>query len=185
MVTPEQRLEMYLKTWRLIREKGILMADFWNCGAVASGCISGGRSDGYFYIDWNGNVMPCVFNPHEIHNIIEVYRKEGNLYTVLFSSFFKEIRYWQEEYALNGPAETMGNIIVPCAIRDHYEMMFEVQFSSPAGLECPSVPVSLIGTRDIKQPGSLWINYGVQVRVIISKAVEVDGLGKKKQIFTT
>jgi hypothetical protein len=49
----------------------------------------------------------------------------------------------------------------------------------------PIVPVSLIGTRDIKQPGSLWINYGVQVRVIISSAVEVDGLGKKKQIFTT
>jgi 1-acyl-sn-glycerol-3-phosphate acyltransferase len=49
----------------------------------------------------------------------------------------------------------------------------------------PIVPVSLIGIRDIKQPGSLWINYGMQVRVIISRAVEVDGLGKKKQIFTT
>lgn len=58
-----------------------------------------------------------------------------------------------------------------------------VLFASRARV--PIVPVSLIGIRDIKQPGSLWINYGVQVRVIISRAVEVDGLGKKKQIFTT
>jgi len=126
MVTPQQRLEMYLKTWQLIREKGIFMADFWNCGAVSSGCISAGKPGGYFYIDWNGNVMPCVFNPYKIDNIVEIYKQGGNLNTVLFSSFFKGIREWQEEYALKGPAHRMGNIIVPCAIRDHYEMMYDL-----------------------------------------------------------
>ncbi|MFQ5721146.1 MAG: radical SAM/SPASM domain-containing protein [Candidatus Aminicenantales bacterium] len=126
MVTPQQRLEMYLKTWELIRERGIFMADFWNCGAVSSGCISAGKSGGYFYIDWNGNVMPCVFNPYKVDNIVEVYKRGGNLNTVLFSPFFKGIREWQQQYALNGPAHRMGNIIVPCAIRDHYEMMYDL-----------------------------------------------------------
>lgn len=126
MVTPEQRLAMYLKTWELIREKDIFMADFWNCGAVSSGCISAGKPGGYLYIDWNGNVMPCVFNPYKVHNIIDVYKDEGNLNTILFSMFFKGIREWQQQYALNGPADRMGNIIVPCAIRDHFEMMYDL-----------------------------------------------------------
>ncbi len=126
MVTPEQRLQMYLKTWKLIREKGIFLADFWNCGTVSTGCISAGRYGGYFYIDWNGNVMPCVFNPYKIHNIIEVYKQGGDLNTVLFSSFFKGIRDWQKKYALEKPSSEMGNIIIPCPIRDHYKMMYEL-----------------------------------------------------------
>lgn len=126
MVTPKQRLEMYRKTWKLIREEKIFLADFWNCGAVSSGCISAGKPGGYFYIDWNGNIMPCVFNPYRVDNINDVYRRGGNLNTVLFSLFFKKIREWQEEYALQGPAHRMGNIIIPCAIRDHYEMMREL-----------------------------------------------------------
>ena len=126
MVTPQQRLEMYLKTWQLIREKGIFMADFWNCGAVSSGCISAGKPGGYFYIDWNGNVMPCVFNPYKVDNIVEIYKQGGDLNTVLFSPFFRGIREWQQEYALKGPAHRMGNIIVPCAIRDHYETMYDL-----------------------------------------------------------
>jgi len=126
MVTPEQRLQMYLKTWKLIREKNLFLADFWNCGAVSNGCISGGREGGYIYINWNGDVMPCVFNPYKIHNIIEVYKQGGNLNTVIFSSFFNGIREWIEEYALKGPAESMGNIIVPCAIKDHFDLMYEL-----------------------------------------------------------
>lgn len=123
MVSPQQRLEMYLKTWKFIREDGIFLADFWNCGAVSNGCISAGRVGGYIYIDWHGNVMPCVFNPYKIHNIVEVYKQGGNLSTVLFSPFFKKIREWSTQYGLSGPAERMGNIIMPCAIRDHYKMM--------------------------------------------------------------
>ena len=126
MVTPQQRLQMYFKTWKYIKEKGLFLADFWNCGAVSSGCISAGRAGGYLYIDWNGNVMPCVFNPYKVDNIIEVYEKGGNLNTILFSSFFKSIREWQKEYVLEKSPSEMGNIMVPCAIRDHYKMMYEL-----------------------------------------------------------
>lgn len=126
MVTPQQRREMYLKTWKLIREEGLFLADFWNCGAVSNGCISAGKSNGYLYIDWNGNVMPCVFNPYKSHNIVDVYKEGGDLNTVLFSPFFKGIRDWQQEYSEHCPPHKMGNIIVPCAIKDHYEMMYDL-----------------------------------------------------------
>jgi len=49
----------------------------------------------------------------------------------------------------------------------------------------PIVPVSLIGTRDIKQPGRFWINYGVRVKVIILPPVEVDAVDKKEQNAVT
>ena len=177
MVTPEQRLEMYLKTWKLIREKGIFMADFWNCGAVTNGCISGGRSDGYFYIDWNGNVMPCVFNPYKIHNIIEVYKRGGNLNTVLFSSFFKEIRFWQEEYALNRSAETMGNIIVPCAIKDHYEMMYELINRTNAQ---PADEAAFQASLDAEYYHGL-VRYGKQVKAITDEIWEREYLGPEQR----
>lgn len=126
MVTPKQRRNMYLKMWKLIREDGVFLADFWNCGTVSNGCISAGKPNGYFYIDWNGNVTPCVFNPYKTHNILDVYRKGGNLNTVLFSPFFKGIRQWQNQYTEDCPAHQMGNVIVPCAIKDHYEMMYNL-----------------------------------------------------------
>lgn len=180
MVTPEQRLQMYLKTWKLIREKELFLADFWNCGAVTSGCISAGRYDGYFYIDWNGNVMPCVFNPYKIHNIIEVYREGGSLNTVLFSSFFKEIRYWQEQYALNGPAETMGNIIVPCAIRDHYEMMYELVNRTNAQ---PADEVAEQAFQDAEYYQAL-VRHGKQVKAITDEIWGREYLGpEKKEVY--
>ena len=177
MVTPEQRLKMYLRTWKLIREKGIFMADFWNCGTASTGCISAGREDGYFYIDWNGNVMPCAFNPYKIHNIIEVYREEGDLNTVLFSSFFKEIRYWQEEYALKGPADTMGNIIVPCAIKDHYEMMFELINRTNAQ---PADEAAFLASLDAEYYYSL-VRYGKEVKAITDEIWEREYLGPEQK----
>lgn len=125
-VTAEQRRWMYEKTWEYIREEGLFLADFWNCGTVSNGCISAGKPGGYIYIDWNGNVLPCVFNPFTVENIIDTYRSGGNLNDVLFSEFFLEIRKWQHEYALNGPPQRMGNVLVPCAIRDHYRMMYDL-----------------------------------------------------------
>jgi MoaA/NifB/PqqE/SkfB family radical SAM enzyme len=47
MVTPEQRAWMYEREQRLIRERKIFMADFWNSGALSDGCISAGRGGGY------------------------------------------------------------------------------------------------------------------------------------------
>jgi len=125
MVTPEQRRNMFRKTFEFIYKREIFVADFWNCGTISNGCISAGREHGgYFYIDWNGNASPCVFNPYFTHNIIDVYKKGGNLNTILFSQFFKEIRKWQCEYSYNTPAEKTGNQILPCPIRDHHKTMY-------------------------------------------------------------
>lgn len=120
MVTPEQRLRMFEREQYLVRERKVFLADFWNSGPIANGCISAGRSGGYFYIDWNGNVTPCVFFPYSTHNIIDVYANGGNLNTILNSPFFKAIRNWQQTYSYMKPAHEVGNQIIPCAIRDHY-----------------------------------------------------------------
>jgi len=122
-ITPEQRLIMYNNTWKAVREKAMFIADFWNSGSFSSGCISAGRPGGYFYVEWNGNVTPCVFNPYSPVNIYELYRDGKNLNDVLAEPFFREIRDWQDRYGLRTPPEQTGNFMVPCPIRDHYDFM--------------------------------------------------------------
>ena len=125
MVTPEQRLRMYKRTWELVRKRKLFVADFWNSGTVSDGCIAagGGYGSGYFYIDWNGSVAPCAFNPFSMHNIKEVYAAGGDLNTVFFSPLFIEVRNWQREYFYDRPVYEKGNLIVPCPIRDHHRRM--------------------------------------------------------------
>ncbi|RKX21172.1 MAG: radical SAM protein [Candidatus Zixiibacteriota bacterium] len=125
MVTPEQRLSMYERTWKLVRERKLFVADFWNSGVVSNGCISagGGYGGGYFYIDWNGAVAPCAFNPFSVHNIKDVYASGGDLNTVVFSSLFKDVRNWQRKYFYDKPNCERGNLLVPCPIRDHHREM--------------------------------------------------------------
>ena len=124
MVTPEQRVRMFRKTRNLVKNRNIFIADFWNSGCVSSGCISAGKSGGgYLYIEWNGNITPCVFNPYSPVNIHDVYKKGGTLNDALEEPFFKSIRQWQKDYALDKKPKKMGNWIIPCAIKDHYNMM--------------------------------------------------------------
>jgi MoaA/NifB/PqqE/SkfB family radical SAM enzyme len=123
MVTPEQRLRMFRKTQYLVKEQKKFIADFWNSGCVSNGCISAGKPGGYLYIEWNGNITPCVFNPYSPVNIYEVYKKGGTLNDVLNEPFFKSIRQWQKDYALDKKPEEMGNWIVPCPVKDHYGVM--------------------------------------------------------------
>jgi MoaA/NifB/PqqE/SkfB family radical SAM enzyme len=122
-VTPQQRLEMYNRTWKAVRESRMFIADFWNSGSFSSGCVSAGRAGGYLYVDWNGNVAPCVFNPYTPVNIYDAYREGKDLNDVLMDPFFQEIRGWQDRYGLRTPAEETGNFMVPCPIRDHYDFM--------------------------------------------------------------
>ncbi|MBL7075299.1 radical SAM protein [candidate division KSB1 bacterium] len=126
MVTPEQRKWMFQREQHLIREKALFIADFWNSGAVSNGCISAGRSGGYFYIDWNGNCLPCAFNPYTVDNIYQVYREGGDLNTVLISPFFRSIREWQRDYSYMKPAHEVGNQIVPCISKDHHREAREI-----------------------------------------------------------
>ena len=74
MVTPEQRRRMLEKEMRLIFKRDLFLLDFWNGGPLSLGCLSAGRSGGYFYIDWNGNIAPCVFFPYTLANIEDLYR---------------------------------------------------------------------------------------------------------------
>ncbi len=121
MVTPQQRLNMYRREQYLIREKGHFIADFWNSGPVSNGCISAGRDGGYLYIDWKGDVMPCVFFPYTVDNIVAAYEQGRDLNSVLNSTFFRSIRRWQRNYGFLKPSHEVGNLITPCPYRDHYD----------------------------------------------------------------
>ena len=122
MVTPEQRLRMYDRTWELVRERNLFVADFWNSGTVANGCIAAGGAygGGYMYIDWNGAISPCAFYPFSVHNVKDIYAGEGDLNTAVFSPLLTEIRNWQREYFDDRPNYEKGNLLVPCPIRDHH-----------------------------------------------------------------
>jgi len=134
MLTPEQRLRMYNRTWELVRNHKLFIADFWNCGTVSDGCIAagGGKGGGYFYIDWNGSVTPCVFNPFTTLNVKDVFANGGDLNTLVFSPFFRDVRQWQKEYYHNLPVASKGDLIAPCPVRDHYESMREILAGSGA-----------------------------------------------------
>jgi len=117
MPTPEQRKWMWQRTWEIIRQRHIFLADFWNHGTLSDGCIAGGRTRGrgYLYIDWNGAVSPCVFVPYSPVNVNDVYAKGGTLNDIWAEPFFAGIRGWQENYW-----QGKGNWLAPCIIRDHH-----------------------------------------------------------------
>ena len=123
MVEPENRVEMLRRTERFVRERGVFVADFWNSGPTSSGCICAGRRGGYFYIDWNGDIMPCGFVPYSTDNIYRIYSEGGNLNTAMDSPLFARIREWQNEYGFTQPAEGVDNWLCPCVIRDHFSLL--------------------------------------------------------------
>ena len=128
MPTPEQRAWMWQRSWEIVREHQIFLADFWNHGTVSDGCLAAGRysGGGYMYIDWNGSVNPCVFVPYSPVNIKEAYAQGKTLNDVWADPFFAAIRKWQRSYA-----EKQGNWIMPCPNRDHhlefYRMLTEYE----------------------------------------------------------
>ena len=118
--TPEQRLRLFYKQREWIHQ-GYFLVDFWNDGIITDGCICAGRPGGYFYIDWDGNVMPCVFIPYAAYNIKEVFEQGGNLNDILQGKFMKDIRNWQCNYSYEKQRiEDIGNQITCCPTRDHY-----------------------------------------------------------------
>jgi len=120
-VTPQQRLWMWRRTWQIIRERRIMLADFWNCGTVSNGCIAAGKS--YLYIDWNGKVMPCAFVPYAAANIHDLYARGGRLDDLYDLPYFRAIRQWHRDYAFGrGQGGRYGNWLLPCSFRDNYAM---------------------------------------------------------------
>ncbi len=121
MVTPEQRRWMLEQELDMIYKRNLFLIDFWNGGPMSVGCIAAGRSGGYFYIDWNGNIAPCVFFPYRVGNIMELYEKGETLTSVLNSGYFKAIRSWQDSYTNRSNGAKVKNLFMPCPIRDHYK----------------------------------------------------------------
>jgi len=121
MVNPEKRLKLYRKWEKLLSEKRYCLADFWNSGVLSRGCIAYGRSGGYAYVDWHGNVTPCAFIPYYVDNIYELYENGKTLADAMFSDFMKNGRKWQREYGLDNWKKPK-NWLMPCSIRDHYEI---------------------------------------------------------------
>jgi len=117
MPTPAQRLWMWRRSWEVVRQRRLLLADFWNHGTVSKGCIAAGRAQGggYLYIDWNGAVSPCVFVPYSPVNINEAYARGKTLDDVWSDPFFAGIRRWQVAYGRD-----KGNWVLPCINRDHH-----------------------------------------------------------------
>ncbi len=122
MPTPQQRVKLFWKWKEILLKKRYFVADFWNSGTLANGCIAFARPGGYFYIDWHGNIMPCVFVPYYKDNVKELFRKGKNLNDAIMSDFFKKGRNWQFKYALRRKGVETGNLLMPCSIRDHYEI---------------------------------------------------------------
>jgi MoaA/NifB/PqqE/SkfB family radical SAM enzyme len=120
MVTPEQRFEMLKRMYHMVRERKLLIADFWNSGVASDGCLAAGRPGGYFYITWDGDVTPCVFVPYAAANINDIYKNGGDLNTILETPLFCHVREWQNNYGYTRKGHDIGNWLMPCAIRDHF-----------------------------------------------------------------
>jgi len=125
MPTPEQRLWMWKRSWELIKDRRLFIADFWNGGTTARGCISAGRQGGYMAVCWNGDVVPCVFMPYSPVNVNEAYARGQNLNDIWAHPFFDKVRNWQNDYGYGKTfamqSSELKNWMMPCPIRDHYK----------------------------------------------------------------
>jgi MoaA/NifB/PqqE/SkfB family radical SAM enzyme len=122
----EQTVQFWKRSWDVVRNRRILLLDFWNHGPLVEGCISAGREKGYLYIDWRGRVMPCVFAPFSMGNVQEIYDKGGTLEEIWSNPFFQTIRRWQRNY---GYAQTEhppdANWMQPCPFFHHNSLFRE------------------------------------------------------------
>jgi len=123
MVTPQQRAWMWRRSWEIVREKRFFIADFWNHGTAVNGCLSAGGhgNGGYFHIDWNGAVSPCVFMPYSPVNIRNIYANGGTLNDVWKEPFFVSLRHWQQEFLTK-----KRNMLAPCPNRDHHDELVQL-----------------------------------------------------------
>ena len=107
--TPEQRVYTGKRVAALREKYPMFLADFWNDGPAAGGCLAGGRQ--YLHILNSGNVEPCVFAHFSADNI-----KGKTLMEVANSPFFKAIRR-------RFPYNDEGNLKRPCMIIDNPEVL--------------------------------------------------------------
>ncbi len=108
MALPEQRNKLRERIAYFRRTKPIFLGDFWNDGPYVGGCMAGARPRaGYFHINSNGDVEPCVFLQFSVDNIIG-----KKLVDVIHSPFFMAIQK-EQPYCEN------KNLLSPCALIDN------------------------------------------------------------------
>jgi MoaA/NifB/PqqE/SkfB family radical SAM enzyme len=129
MTTPQQRVALWRRVQHLIHDRHLFVADFWNGASVTNGCIAAGRPGGYFHVDWNGNLSPCVFVPYAPVNVNELFARGGTLDDAWQHPFFAAIRAWQREAGYREPGEPhdgSSNWLAPCPMRDRHAQMLKL-----------------------------------------------------------
>ncbi len=121
MISAEDRINLYKKWEKLLFEKHYFIGDFWNSSGASDGCIAYARNGGYFYVDWNGNISPCVFVPYAKDNLYDLYKNGKSIADALNSDYFVRGRKWQKDYGYGKKDENIKNWLAPCSIRDHYD----------------------------------------------------------------
>jgi hypothetical protein len=175
VVPPEQRVQMIDRMWRLVRERQIFMVDFWNSGTASLGCIAAGRGTGYFYINWDGDIMPCVFTPYAADNINDVFARGEDLQSVLDLPLFKRIRAWQHDYGYDRTPQQTDNWLCPCAIRDHFDDFAEIV------RECGARPITPEARAAVEDPEyyAKMVAYGKRMRELLDPAWQRDYLDRQ------
>lgn len=128
-LSPHQRIELFKKQKEIMFNKNYFLADFWNSAIITEGCISCGKEGGYFYINWDGNIMPCVFIPYFSDNIYQLFSEGRSISDALFSDFFIKGRKWQSDYLNKNHQER--NLLMPCLYRDHHNDFLNIVNSVP------------------------------------------------------
>lgn len=133
--TPAQRVATGNKITELRNKYPIFLADFWNDGPAAGGCLAGGRQ--YLHVLNTGQVEPCVFAHFNSDNI-----REKSLIECVNSPFFKDIR-------AAFPYNDSANLKTPCMIIDNPQVLRDLvaKHVIPAGHEHSE---DIINSREVR-----------------------------------
>jgi len=124
MITPSQRVELLKKQREILIDEKYFVADFWNSAVMSRGCIACGSPSGYFHIDWDGNILPCVFVPYYQDNIYNLFKNGKTIEDAMNSKLFRAGRELQ--YKIKHDCGRIGNLLMPCIYRDHHKEFISV-----------------------------------------------------------
>ena len=160
MPTPEQRIWMWERSWEVIEKRRTVLFDFWNHVSLVGGCLAAGRERGYLFVDWDGNVLPCVFAPYSACNVRDIYSRGGSLADVWAAPLLSEIRGWQRRRSASSGAAVCagsgGTLMCACPVRDHFGDFMDIVArtqASPVG----SSTGACLSMADLTSP---MIEYG-------------------------
>ena len=162
MARPEQRNHLRLRVNEIRNTKPIFLGDFWNDGPYVGGCLSGARRAGYFHINCNGDVEPCVFLQFSVDNI-----RNKSLLEIIQSPFFKAFQEAQ-------PYRENKNLLTPCALIDNPQVLREIVKKYNAKPSYPSAE-NVIYDKEICQ---FLDNYSQEYRKLADPVWE-NGLSAK------